>query len=406
MNPIEFWKKSLLVQIVGSFSLLSLAIVALVAYTAFNQARVAIGQSVFDRLTAAASLKEGELNRWLLDRRDTLISLSQLLEVKTRAQVLLTQKKSTPEYREALDILQTSLGGFIRDRSDYREIIILSKGGRVLMSTNPDNIGNYAPLDQNSEAIQGSASTALVSNFYQSSDTQQPTATFTTPILDETGKRLGMLAVHINLDRIDEIIRDKSGLGDTGETYLVANLGNNFTHRNAFVSAAGFGSAEFPDGVESEGILAAMEGVDDRGLYLNYRGTPVIGVYRWLEYQDVALLVEMEQEEAFAPARQLAYGIILVGSGLSALLAVGILMLGRRIVKPILAIAQTARSVEGKVKKGNFATLETAPILTKNEIGILARAFNQMTRQLQHSYEQLQEYSHTLEAKVTARTQE
>ena len=406
MNPIEFWKKSLLVQIVGSFSLLSLAIVALVAYTAFNQARVAIGQSVFDRLTAAASLKEGELNRWLLDRRDTLISLSQLLEVKTRAQVLLTQKKSTPEYREALDILQTSLGGFIRDRSDYREIIILSKGGRVLMSTNPDNIGNYAPLDQNSEAIQGSASTALVSNFYQSSDTQQPTATFTTPILDETGKRLGMLAVHINLDRIDEIIRDKSGLGDTGETYLVANLGNNFTHRNAFVSAAGFGSAEFPDGVESEGILAALEGVDDRGLYRNYRGTPVIGVYRWLEYQDVALLVEMEQEEAFAPARQLAYGIILVGSGLSALLAVGILMLGRRIVKPILAIAQTARSVEGKVKKGNFATLETAPILTKNEIGILARAFNQMTRQLQHSYEQLQEYSHTLEAKVTARTQE
>ncbi|MGK7925120.1 MAG: sensor histidine kinase, partial [Spirulina sp.] len=109
---------------------------------------------------------------------------------------------------------------------------------------------------------------------------------------------------------------------------------------------------------------------------------------------------------AFAPARQLAYGIILVGSGLSALLAVGILMLGRRIVKPILAIAQTARSVEDKVKAGNFAALETAPVLTKNEIGILARAFNQMTRQLQSSYEQLQEYSHTLEAKVTARTQE
>lgn len=406
MNPIEFWKKSLLVQIVGSFSLLSLAIVALVSYTAFSQARASLKQSVEDRLTAAASLKEGELNRWLLDRRDTLVSLSQLSEVGTLAQVLLTRKKSTPEYQSALESVQASLNGFIRDRADYREITILSKGGRVLMSTNPEHIGRYAPLDQNSEVIQGSGKATFVSNFYQSSDTRQPTATFATPILNEKGKRLGMLAVHLNLDRIDDIIRDNRGLGATGETYLVANLGNNFSHRNVFVSAEGFGSQEFPDGVDSRGIAAAMAGNDDRGLYLNYRGVPVIGVYRWLESQDVGLLVEIEREEAFAPARRLAYSIILVGSSLSAILTVGILLMGRQIVKPILAIAQTAQSVGGKVREGNFADLQTAPVLTENEIGILARTFNQMTWQLQRSYEQLQEYSYVLEEKVAARTQE
>jgi len=406
MNPIAFWKKSLLVQIVGSFSLLSLAIVTLVSYTAFSQARASLKQSIEDRLTAAASLKEGELNRWLLDRRDTLISLSQLSEVGTLAKVLLREKKSTPEYQSALESLQISLNGFIRDRTDYREITILSKGGRVLMSTNPDNIGRYAPLDQNSEAIPGSGRTTFVSNFYQSSDTQQPTATFATPILNEMGKRLGTLAVHLNLDRIDDIIRDNRGLGTTGETYLVADLGSNFSHRNVFVSAESFSSKEFPNGVESEGIAAAMRGNDDRGLYLNYRGVPVIGVYRWLEYQDVALLVEMEQSEAFAPARQLAYSIILVGSGLSAIMTVGMLLMGRQIVKPILAIAETARSAIFKVEEGNFSDLQTAPVLTENEIGFLAHTFNQMTRELQQSYEQLQEYNYTLEENVTARTRE
>lgn len=406
MNPIEFWKKSLLVQIVGSFSLLSLAIAALVSYTAFSQARASLQQSVEDQLTAAASLKEGELYRWLFDRRETLISVSQLSEVRTFAKALLTQKKSTPEYQLALESLQTSLQGFLSDRSDYREIIVLSRGGRVLMSTNPENIGRYAPLDQNSEAIQGPGSTIFVSNFYQSSDTQKPTATFTVPIFNENNKRLGMLAVHLNLDRIDDIIRDNRGLGETGETYLVANLGSNFSQRNVFVSAEGFGSQEFPDGVESEGIAAAMAGKDDRGLYLNYRGVPVIGVYRWLEYQDVGLLVEMEQAEAFALARRLARSILLAGLTLAVILTVGILMLGHQIVKPILAIAEAARSVQGKVKQGKFAALETAPVLTENEIGILARTFNEMTRQLQLSYKQLQEYSHTLEEKVTARTQE
>lgn len=403
---IKFWKKSLLVQIVGSFSVLSLAIVALVGYTAFNQARLSLKQSVFDRLTTAVSLKEGELNRWLRDRRDLLLSLSRLSEVKTSAQVLLTQPKSTPEYQAALEALQTSLGNFIRDRADYREIVILSKGGRVLMSTNPENLGRYVPFHQSSDALPGSGNAAFVSNFYQSADTQQPTVTFTTPIRDDRGQQLGILAVHLNLDRIDEIIRDNRGLGATGETYLVANLGSNFANRNAFVSAEKFGSEEFPDGVESVGIEAAMGGSDDRGLYLNYRGVPVIGVYRWLDAQDVALLVEMEQQEAFSPARRLASSILLMGLSLAGILTVGMFMLGRQIVQPILAMTQTARSLGKKVKAGDFSNLQAVSVLSKNEIGILARTFNQMTQQLQQSYEQLQEYSHTLESKVAARTRE
>lgn len=403
---IKLWKKSLLFQVVGSFSLLSLTIVTLVGYLAFIQAKAALKQSVFDRLITAASLKEGELNRWLQDRRDTLISLSQLSEINTQAQVLLTSQKSAPEYQSAVDSLQTSLSGFIQNQLDYREILVLSKGGRVLVSTDAEHIGGYAPLDQSSEILPDSPNTSLISNFYQSSDTKQPTVTFSTPISNRNGERLGMLVIHLNLARVDEIIRDNRGLGVTGETYLVANLGNSFSQRNTFVSAKEFGSTEFPTGIDSMGIAAAMAGKDERGLYRNYRGDRVIGVYRWLEAQDVALLVEMQQAEAFKPARQLASSILLVGAGLAGIMTVGIVMLGRQIVKPILAIAYTARLVGGKVKAGHFSHLLTAPVLTENEIGILAETFNQMTQQLQQSYEQLQEYNHTLEAKVTARTQE
>jgi signal transduction histidine kinase len=403
---IKFWKKRLLFQVVGSFSLLSLTIVSLVGYLAFRQAKTALKQSVFEQLTTAVSLKEGELNRWLLDRRDTLVALSQLSEINRQAQVLLTQKKSTPEYQSALEALQTSLSGFIQNHIDYREIKVISKGGRVLASTHPDQIGRYAPLDQSSDALAGSRNSAFISNFYPSSDTQQPTASFGTSIFDANGKRLGMLVIHLNLARVDEIIRDNRGLGKTGETYLVVNLGNNFSQRNVFVSAEKFSSELFADGVKSPGIIAAISGKNGRGLYQNYRGVPVIGVYRWLENQDVALLAEMEQAEAFQPAGRLASSILLVGISLAGIMTVGMLILGRQIVKPILAIAHTAKSVRDKVKAGHFSELQMAPILTENEIGILAETFNHMTQQLQISYERLQEYSHTLEEKVTARTQE
>jgi len=123
---IKFWQKSLLIQIVGSFSLLSMAIVGLVGGVAFIQARESLKQSVFDRLTTAAALKEGDLNRWLIDRHDTLRTLNQLSTVKTAAQVILTQDKSSPDYQGAQDSLQTLLSDFKRGRTDYREFFVLS----------------------------------------------------------------------------------------------------------------------------------------------------------------------------------------------------------------------------------------------------------------------------------------
>jgi two-component system NtrC family sensor kinase len=53
---------------------------------------------------------------------------------------------------------------------------------------------------------------------------------------DSTG---GMLAMHLNLDRIDTIIRKRTGLGKTGETYLIGNQGSSLASYSFFLSDAG-----------------------------------------------------------------------------------------------------------------------------------------------------------------------
>ncbi|MDH4207903.1 MAG: response regulator, partial [Anaerolineae bacterium] len=121
------------------------------------------------------------------------------------------------------------------------------------------------------------------------------------------------------------------------------------------------------------------------GLYLNYASVPVIGVHRWVDEREVALLAEMSQAEAFAPARQLAWTILLIGSISAGLLAVGVYLLVRQIARPILAITDTATQVAA----GDLT--QTAPVLTEDEVGVLARAFNQMTGQLRLLYEHLEE---------------
>ncbi len=58
---MKFWKKSLLVQLVSVFLLLSFIALSLVGYLAFERAKKALTQSVFERLDIAVSLKEDGL---------------------------------------------------------------------------------------------------------------------------------------------------------------------------------------------------------------------------------------------------------------------------------------------------------------------------------------------------------
>lgn len=46
-----------------------------------------------------------------------------------------------------------------------------------------------------------------------------------------------------------------------------------------------------------------MSGNSGYGLYRNYANSYVLGVYRWLNEQDIALLVEIGQEEAFVSGK-------------------------------------------------------------------------------------------------------
>ncbi len=156
-----------------------------------------------------------------------------------------------------------------------------------------------------------------ISTFHQL--TGKPSVTLATSLRNVARVRQGVILAHLNLDRIDSIVRERTGLGESGETYLVGSL----ITKNTFISKSQVNTLKFPEGVSSQGIDEAMSGSRGFGLYRNYAEVPVIGMYRWLNDQDLALLVEMHQEEAFAPARQLAGTIVLVG-----LVSVGMLLVG------------------------------------------------------------------------------
>ena len=136
-----------------------------------------------------------------------------------------------------------------------------------------------------------------------------------------------------------------------------------------------------------------MQGNEGTGLYENYRGVPVIGAYRWMEDRELALLAEIEQEEAFAPVRELGRVIALVGLGVIGGIVLTAYLSARQISRPIVAITEAAT----KIAAGDLS--QRAPVTTKDEVGVLANAFNSMAARLRELIE-------TLEQRVAERTRQ
>jgi PAS domain S-box-containing protein len=75
-------------------------------------------------------------------------------------------------------------------------------------------------------------------------------------------------------------------------------------------------------------------------------------------------------------------------------------LISQRITTPIYQLVSSVNLISG----GDLS--QKVDVRSRDEIGDLAQAFNQMTDKLRRSYEQLEEYSRTLEQKVTERTRE
>ena len=378
------WNRSLRARLVAYFLLLAGITVAIVGAVVYVRATDDLTRSVFERLEAVAEVKADSLDRWIDEQRRNVVFVGSIPGLGDDARVYLADGSTDEEREAAREPLEKTLGVVVQQTSDAQEFLILDLDGTVAISTRPEHVGSSQAAE---EFFVRGVSHTTVQNAYTSTLTGLPTITVSTPLFDRDGRgrRVGVLAGNLNLERIDRIVLEGTGLGDTGATYLVGPDGR-FLH-------ARLSQGEYADGVDSEGIRRALGQESGQALYTDYRGVPVIGVYRWLTEHDAALIVELPQAEAFAPAQELALTIGVVGLLSALLLAIGIWLISRQVTRPILTLATTATAVAAGDLDAHV------PVTSEDEVGALTVAFNDMTAQLRENVE-------TLERRVDERTAE
>lgn len=339
-------------------------------------------QEVINQLEANAVLKESQIKTWLEGLHTDLSVLANQNATLLPTQVVLRTEAIRETKKQEL---RDSFRQMITLTGRYDEIFLLDPAGFVLVSTRPGQEGKryqYQPFFQfpQREGLAGNRGRYV----------QPPSASpvggnisitigqaIFNPVDDAF---IGVLAGRASISRLNEIMTQRPGDTQSFESYLV---GTNF----ALLTESRFAGYEpLETTVRTEGARTAVDQhTNGSGTYDDYRGVPIIGIYRWLPELRIALLAEQDQAEALQPVyTTLLYNIGIALGTIGVAILVGLFMT-RFIAVPLAELANTATQIAG----GDL-NLRT-DIERTDEIGDLAHAFNRMTDQLRDLIGSLEE---------------
>ncbi len=337
-------------------------------------------QKTLARLESVATLKEAELRGWTESLKlELALTLSSDDDIWRAVTLLQSAEPSTSVLGYGV---KNRLEKVLKESAHFEELFLLDREGTVVLSTIPGQAGAvYRDTAYFQKGLQG----PYIEPPVYSPSLRKMSVVVVRPIADFEGRVVGVLGGRATLDRLDRIMEERAGLENTGETYLVGA-------NHLLLTANRFGEKGIR--AYTEGINRAVEEqIAGSATYTNYRNVPVLGAYRWLPELQVGLVAEQERGEAFRRTYR-TLGILGGAALLAVLLAVGTaLFITRSLSTPLAALAQTATQIAG----GDLT--KTAPVVSQDEIGTLATAFNSMTAQLRGLIA-------GLEQRVADRTQE
>jgi PAS domain S-box-containing protein len=375
------------------FLVLSLIPLIILGISAYQNAHRALERDTFKHLSSVTLLKEAELNRWIDGDRSTLRELAQRPLVREYAQELITFEKNSPQYYTAYRQLRGDhLGPILAEQSGFLSLSILHpETGLVLVSTDPQFEGKYQALED--FFVEGHHATYVQPVAY-STLFQQPVLPISTPVLDRAGKLVAVLVGYTNLDEMDAIMQQGIDLSSSEKAYLLHPTHYLVTRSHFDPDLA------WQKTVNAEGIANCLERTDGQGIYPDYRGVTVLGVYRWLPAHQLCIMTEVDQQEAFAPAENLRVTIFQIGGGAVSFIVVAGITFAQTIRRPIRQLVTGAT----EIGQGNFAF--HVNLDRSDELGQLAAAFNQMAKDLDRLHREQRELNASLEQRVEERTRE
>lgn len=357
--------------------LVSVVALSITAYLSFNYAGQILRERTGDQLIGESSTR-GHSVQLLFETR---IKEIQILSSDPMIQILvndLNNSKESPNFplkidgkrRDFLTQVQ-AFQNFLGFSIGLEDVKVIGNSGIVYFS-----LGSITNTDLSNDPL-------FVSGLKKSSISFEPDSNgkkmvVTTPIFAPDSKRgdkpIGVVIAKMRTAALDQILLNRSGLGETGETYLV-NPDHYMITESRFIEKSVFNQRVDSPPVE----LCFTKEEQMIGFYPDYRGVAIYGSSYCAKDQGFVLLAEIDEAETIRPIVVLQNRILQTGLIITAGMAIVAFVLSKQISRPLIKLKKAVN----EIANGNFDVKTN--IKTKDEIGELSASFDYMAKKLRES---------------------
>ena len=296
----------------------------------------------------------------------------------------------TRTYDEIYEEVNSSLKKYTEIYGYYDVYLVCAKHGHVMYSWGKgkdlgENVGSGQYKDSGladawRKAVSEGQPVLIDASSYAPSNGEP--AMFAAAPVREGNKIVGVFVIHISNSQIDEIVQQRTGMGETGESYLVGydSDGDKSLRSDRVVKDGKILDKKDDDIINKcldEGLSGTDVKIGSTGAeeLVNYLPVNLPDGIKWGIFSTIAM------DEVDRPLVLLTRSIIIVAIIIILVVSLVALLLSRAISKPLLFLSGIAE----EMSLGNFDVVIDKKLLkSRDETGLLSRSFDTMIENLRY----------------------
>lgn len=384
-------KPRLATRLLSWFMFLTIVPLGILMWITYERGASAIRREIEQSLEATSKARAVQIENYVVERKRNVSGLSRIPDiVATMAEFHQAFQKGglrSAEF-EAIDQRMRPFLTSVKESRGYSDLFLISPEGDCLFSvaksevmgsnviTGPYKESSLARVFERTKSMLDSE----VSDFEYYQASNESAAFIAAPIM--RGKTLvGIIELQLNNQEIYRLLADYTGLGETGETVVVSQRQDRVLfmaptrHDPDAAYRRQITSRELPQyrAISESSLGRASSGAE---VVTDYNHKEVLAVWRFLPSFRWGMITKVDLQEATQSISAMRRDQLVIAFFAVLVVIAAALYVARSISLPITQLTQSTNQIAG----GNLN--EKINIVSEDEVGELAGAFNKMTQDL------------------------
>ena len=356
--------------------IVSVVALSITGFLSFNYADQILKQRAADQLLGESTVR-GDTLRLLFESR---IEQNNILASDPMIQHLISEMNQSSE-NEFKELKENNRRDFLIQVQAFQELIgfsigfedvkVIGSNGKVFFSLGGNDADDFI---ENPFFKRG-----LTESFIEFEPAESgKKMVVVSPVFADDSKKgdesIGVIISRMRTASIDNVLINRSGLGETGEVYIVSDQYLMLSESRFFEDVI------FSQKVDTLAVQKCFNEAEEHiGFYNDYRGIQILGSSYCADDLGIILLVEIDESEVEKPIKILQERILETGIVITVIMGIVAFVISKSFSRPLIKL----KSAANKISSGDFDVRTN--IKTGDEIGELSHAFDSMAEKLQES---------------------